>query len=101
MWAGIMLIALAFSPKLTAALLIIPGPVMGSYLLAVMGTYIVEGIRTVGQDGLDHKKALDGWVSVLLWPCSRKLRHHRKYACRGMAAIPGQRADRRDGGGGC
>ena len=56
--AGIMLIALAFSPKLTAALLIIPGPVMGSYLLVVMGTYIVEGIRTVGQDGLDRKKAL-------------------------------------------
>ena len=56
--AGAMLIALAFSPKLTACLLVIPGPVMGSYLLVVMGTYIVEGIRTVGQEGLDHKKAL-------------------------------------------
>ena len=30
----------------------------GAYLLVVMGTYVVEGIRTVGQDGLDHKKAL-------------------------------------------
>ena len=56
--AGIILIALAFSPKLTAALLIIPGPVMGAYLLAVMGTYVVEGIRTVSQEGLDQKKAL-------------------------------------------
>ena len=56
--AGAMLIALAFSPKLTACLLIIPGPVMGAYLLVVMGTYIVEGIRTVGQEGLDQKKAL-------------------------------------------
>ena len=56
--AGAMLVALAFSPKLTATLLIIPAPVMGVYLLAVMGTYVVEGIRTVGQDGLDHKKAL-------------------------------------------
>ncbi len=56
--AGAMLVALAFSPKLTACLLIIPGPVMGAYLLVVMGTYVVEGIRTVGQEGLDHKKAL-------------------------------------------
>ena len=50
--------ALAFSPKLTAALLVIPASVMGAYLLAVLGTYVVEGIRTVGQDGLDQKKAL-------------------------------------------
>ena len=56
--AGAMLVTLAFSPKLTATLLIIPAPVMGAYLLVVMGTYVVEGIRTVGQDGLDHKKAL-------------------------------------------
>ena len=50
--------ALAFSPKLTAVLLIIPAPVMGAYLLVVMGTYVVEGIRTVQQEGLDQKKAL-------------------------------------------
>ena len=56
--AGAILVALAFSPKLTATLLIIPAPVMGAYLLVVMGTYVVEGIRTVGQDGLDYKKAL-------------------------------------------
>ncbi len=56
--AGATLVALAFSPKLTAVLLVIPAPVMGAYLLAVMGTYVVEGIRTVGQDGLDQKKAL-------------------------------------------
>ncbi len=56
--AGAILVALAFSPKLTAALLIIPAPVMGAYLLVVMGTYVVEGIRTVQQDGLDQKKAL-------------------------------------------
>ena len=56
--AGVLLVALAFSPKLTAALLIIPAPVMGAYLLVVMGTYVVEGIRTVQQDGLDQRKAL-------------------------------------------
>ena len=56
--AGVMLVALAFSPKLTAILLIIPGPVMGAYLLFLMGTYIVEGIRTVWQEGLDHGRGL-------------------------------------------
>ena len=56
--AGIMLMALAFSPKITAELLIIPGPVMGAYLLFLMGTYVVEGIRTVWQEGLDQRKGL-------------------------------------------
>ena len=56
--AGALLVALAFSPKMTAALLIIPAPVMGAYLLVLMGTYVVESIRTVSQDGIDHRKAL-------------------------------------------
>ncbi len=56
--AGAMLVALAFSPKLTAVLLMIPAPVMGAYLLVLMGTYVVEGIRTVSQDDLDHKNTL-------------------------------------------
>ena len=56
--AGIMLVALAFSPKITAALLLIPGPVMGAYLLFLMGTYVVEGIRTVWQEGVDQRKGL-------------------------------------------
>ncbi len=56
--AGAMLAVLAFSPKLTAVLLMIPAPVMGAYLLVLMGTYVVEGIRTVSQDDLDHKKTL-------------------------------------------
>ena len=56
--AGLLLVALAFSPKLTAVLLIIPGPVMGAYLLFLMGTYVVEGIRTVWQEGLDHRRGL-------------------------------------------
>ena len=56
--AGIMLVALAFSPKITAVLLTIPGPVMGAYLLFLMGTYIVEGIQTVWQEGLDRGRGL-------------------------------------------
>ena len=56
--AGLMLLALAFSPKVTAILLIIPGPVIGAYLLFLMGTYIVEGMGTAWKDGLDQQRAL-------------------------------------------
>ena len=55
---GVILLALAFLPKVTAILLTIPSPVMGGYLLMIMGLLFVEGMRTVAQDGLDHRKAL-------------------------------------------
>jgi len=55
---GAILAALAFLPKLVAFLLTIPRPVMGAYLLVLMGMLFVEGIRTVLRDGLDHRKSL-------------------------------------------
>ena len=55
---GITFVGLAFFPKVTATLATIPSPVMGGFLLTMMGTLFVEGIRTVMQDGLDSKKAL-------------------------------------------
>ena len=55
---GAILVGLAFLPKLTAILLAVPGPVMGTYLLMIMGLLFVEGMRTVIGDGLDHRKAL-------------------------------------------
>ena len=55
---GVILLVLAFLPKVTAILLTIPSPVMGIYLLMIMGLLFVEGMRTVVQDGLDHRKAL-------------------------------------------
>ena len=55
---GIILVGLAFLPKVTAFLLTVPGPVMGVYLLILMGLLFVAGIRMVVQDGLDHQKAL-------------------------------------------
>ncbi len=55
---GVILLVLAFLPKLVAILLTIPSPVMGVYLLMIMGLLFVEGMRTVVQDGLDHRKAL-------------------------------------------
>ena len=56
--AGAAFVALAFFPKVTATLTAIPSPVMGGFLLPMMGTLFVEGIRTVVQDGLDSRKAL-------------------------------------------
>ena len=55
---GVILVGLAFLPKLTAALLTVPGPVIGAFLLTVMGLLFVEGMRMVVQDGLDHRKGL-------------------------------------------
>ena len=55
---GAFLAALAFLPKLAAFLLTIPSPVMGAYLLVLMGMLFVEGMRTVARDGLDHRKSL-------------------------------------------
>ncbi len=55
---GVILLGLAFLPKLAAILLTAPSPVMGVYLLIVMGLLFVEGMRTVVQDGLDHRKAM-------------------------------------------
>ena len=56
--AGSAFVALAFFPKVTATLTTIPSPVMGGFLLTLMGSLFVEGIRTVVQDGLDARKAL-------------------------------------------
>ena len=61
---GAILIALAFLPKVSAFLLAIPNPVIGMFLMMVMGLLLVEGMRTVFQDGLDHRKALVVAVSL-------------------------------------
>lgn len=55
---GAMLILVAIFPKTLAVMLTIPGSVMGAILLIIMGLLFVEGMRTVVQDGLDHRKAL-------------------------------------------
>ncbi len=61
---GAILFALAFLPKATAVLLAIPSPVMGAFLLMIMGLLFVEGMRMVVQDGFDHRKALVVGVSL-------------------------------------
>ncbi len=63
---GAMLVVLAFLPKAAAVLLTIPSPVMGAFLLMIMGLLFVEGIRMVAQGGLDPGKALVVGVSLSL-----------------------------------
>ena len=55
---GAVLVMLALFPKLPAALLTIPAPVMGAYVLMAIGLIFVEGIRTAIQSGLDAQKVL-------------------------------------------
>ena len=63
---GAILIVLAFLPKVAAILLAVPGPVMGIYLMTVMGMLFVEGARTILQDGLDYRRAMVVAVSFAL-----------------------------------
>ncbi len=61
---GAMLIGLALLPKVVAVLLTIPRPVTGAILMIVMGLLFVEGVRTVLQDGFDHRKAVIVGISL-------------------------------------
>ena len=63
---GALLIALAFLPKVAAVLLTIPSPVMGAFLLMIAGLLLVEGMRMVMRDGMDHRKSLVVGVSLSL-----------------------------------
>ncbi|MCY4429891.1 MAG: hypothetical protein OXC11_05790 [Rhodospirillales bacterium] len=66
--AGGVLIVLAFLPKVLAAILAIPGPVVVAYLTVVLAMSFVRGMTEVVQDGIDHRKALIAgvafWVGV-------------------------------------
>ena len=55
---AIILVAMALIPKLTGALLTIPSPVMGAFLLTALGIFFVEGLQTITRDGLDVQKSL-------------------------------------------
>jgi len=61
---GAILVALAFLPKVAAFLLAVPNPVIGMFLMMIMGLILVEGMRTVFQDGIDYRKALVVSVSL-------------------------------------
>ena len=62
---GGLLVVLAFFPKVTGALLTIPSPVMGGFLLVALGMVFVEGIRTLVRAGLDAQKAIVVGLAVV------------------------------------
>ena len=66
--AGIMFIALALLPKITAILLAIPAPVAAAYLLVIMGMVFIEGIENVMRGGMDSRKtvvvAVSFWIGI-------------------------------------
>ena len=55
---AIILVCMALLPKLTGALLTIPSPVMGAFLLTALGIFFVEGLQTITRDGLDVQKSI-------------------------------------------
>lgn len=64
-WAGAIFIAMAMVPKTTALLIAVPSPVAAAYIMIIMGLVFVEGVQTVTQDGIDHRKAVV--VAVSFW----------------------------------
>ena len=62
---GLVLIALAFLPKLLALVLAIPGPVAAAYLALLMALLFVVGVKMVVRDGIDYRQGLI--VGVAFW----------------------------------
>ena len=63
---AVILLVLALIPKFTGALLTIPSPVMGAFLLTALGIFFVEGVQTIVRDGLDVQKSLVVGVSFAI-----------------------------------
>ena len=65
---GLVFCALAFLPKVTQLLLIIPDPVIGAYAMVIIAVLFMLGTRIVMQDGMDYRKAtivgFSFWVGV-------------------------------------
>jgi len=63
---GAALLALAFVPKVTAALIAIPPAVAAAYIVVLLGLLFVRGMRLVLRDGFDHRTATVAGVSLWL-----------------------------------
>ena len=64
-YAGAILVAVAFSPKLISLVVAIPRPALMAYLIVMLSLLLVQGMRTVLQDRIDARKATA--VGVSLW----------------------------------
>ncbi len=61
--AAVILLTLALFPKIIGALLTIPGPVMGGFLIVAIGLLFIEGIQTLVRAGFDPQKSLIAGIS--------------------------------------
>ena len=55
---GIVFVAIAFLPKLVAAIIAIPGPVVVGYFTLLIAKLFTFGIEILQHDGLDYRKGL-------------------------------------------
>ena len=62
---GVVFVAIAFFPKVSALLIAIPGPVAAAYITVLIGLLFVQGMKIVIQDGVDHRKA--AIVGLAFW----------------------------------
>ena len=58
------LIAVALFPKLAALLLTIPPAVTSAYILTIMGMLLVDGMKTVVQEGMDPRRMMVVGISL-------------------------------------
>ena len=65
---GIVLVALAFVPKIAALILSIPPPVLGAYIVIIFGVTFAQGMRVVFREGANRQNALVAglafWIGV-------------------------------------
>ena len=64
-YGGLVLIAVAFSPKLIELAVATPRPVLVAYMIFMLSLLFVQGMRTVFKDGVDGRKA--AVIGVSLW----------------------------------
>ena len=62
---GILFLTMAFLPKLISLFLAIPDPVIGAYIMVIMGVLFVLGMQVAIQDGVGYRKAV--LVGVSFW----------------------------------
>ena len=72
-----LVVVMAFFPKLTGALLTIPSPVMGGFLLIALGLLFMEGIQSIMRDGLDVSKT---FIVGLSFAAGAGMQHHNVFA---------------------
>jgi xanthine permease XanP len=67
-YGGILLMLLAFSPKIAALLLTVPNPVAGAYIIVLLILLFMHGLRLATQDGITYETmlivGLSFWLGV-------------------------------------